>query len=378
MAGIYGPIHTRSTGGQYIDMKEDISAVLRYGHLYDVPFWAALNRGNAINTTHQWETDAPRTLSGAMRIKWAGSAGATSVSVTSATHANFQVGDLVRVADELVRVTARSSTTLTVSRGYGGTTRTTHATTTVVTIVSNSFTEGASAPSAYALALSLVTNQCQIFYKSIDITGTRRAVSSHVGDLWAQMVLKNSKEHVREIERALLHGKIQTATANTTSRAMRGIVDAISTVRYTTTTSLTTARLNTFFKACDTAGGSPNICFIDSTMLQAIHELNLGYVQVDSFDMGAGTLGGVRAQRWFSPWGEKYLFLCRQLGAPIGHTGNMLAITAEEVKVCPLNGRDMVYEEMAKTGDSDKATLLSEVTLEWGNEKFHGYLGNKS
>ncbi|HUU46081.1 MAG TPA: DUF5309 family protein [Acidobacteriota bacterium] len=373
MADIYGSVHTRSTGGNYVDIVEDLSSAIRYGNLYEVPFYANLPVIGAIDTTHKWTTDAPHTLTGSMNTILKGSAGATTLTATALTYDHVRVGHILRVASEWMRVTAVSSTAVTVTRGYAGTTRTTHATTTTFTIVDDSHAES-STGTAHSTVFSEVTNQCQIFKNIIQMSRTRRGVTSVAGDVWAHQTLKQMKEHARMIERALLHGKIGTATANTSARHSRGIVDAISTTRHTTTTSITATRLNNFFRAIDEAGGNPSVILADGVAIQHINELNLGYINVGSFDMDMATLGGIRATRWVSPWGVMALMPCRQLGSPIGATGNLVALTWEECKLAVID--DGKYEPLGKTGDFDQAQIVSELCLEWGNENYHGVMLN--
>jgi hypothetical protein len=375
MAGIYGAEHTRSTGGQYIDIREDLSGAIRYAGLGDTPFYAMLPRIE-VQPTHIWITDALKSLSGTMGAHIHGSAGALTLTATSGTCTRFNIGDVLRIDSEFLRISAVASTALTVTRGYGSTTRDTH-TATSITIMGNAWTESASI-SAYATTYTRCTNQCQIFHKAVEVSGTRRAVAAVGGDEWGKQTYKRGLEHIREIERELFHGKIQLATANTTARHLRGIVDAISTTRRTTSNTLLVSRCNEFFKCIYDAGGSPNVAVVDSVMIQAIHQQNLGYVQVDSFDLGLGSLGGVRAQRWVSPWGDMALLPVRTLGGPIGQTGCLLALTWDEVKLGVLPSRELLFEMLGKTGDKDSAMLTSELTIEWGNEAYHGYMGRKS
>jgi len=375
MAGLKGNMHTRSTGGQYVDIIEDLSSAVRWGGVYDLPFYAALDRVPAVDTTHKWITDAPHTLTGLMGTLLAGSAGATTLTVTAATNTFFRVNQAIRIESEWLLVTACASTAVTVSRGYASTTRTTHATTTAITIVDKSHLENAG-PSAYATSHSEVTNQCQIFVDPVSISRTRQAVQSVVGSEWNLQVLKNGLEQAREIERAMLHGKIVLATANTTRRHMRGIVDAISSTRATTTTSLTATRLASFFRSIFDEGGSPTLCVVDSLFVNGLSKLNLGYVQLAGVTPGSGTIGGMAASVWYSPFGPIRLMISRQIGGVIGQTCCCLALTPGEVKIAGL--REMEYQELARSTDGRNAQIVSELCVEWGNEQFHGFLGNKS
>ncbi|HUW55615.1 MAG TPA: DUF5309 family protein [Planctomycetota bacterium] len=375
MAGLFGNMHTRATGGQYVDIVEDLSGAVRFGGIYQVPFYAGIARKFAKDTTHKWITDAPHTLSGVTGAVLQKTAGATTLTVTSATCTNFRINQAVRIENEWLLITAQASTALTVTRGYASTTRTTHATSLTVVIVDKSHLENAG-PTAYATTHSEVSNQCQIFIDAVSLSRTRQRVASVVGSEWDLQVLKQGLEQAREIERAMLHGKIVTATANTTRRHMRGIVDAISTTRRTTTTSLTTARLATFFQAIYDQGGSPAVCVVDSLFLRALSNLNLGYVQLQGVELGKGTIGGMTAGRWQSPYGDMGIMLCRNLGGPIGQSCCCLALTPEEVAAAVID--EMLYEELAQSTDGKNAQIVSELCVEWGNQQFHGWLGNKS
>ncbi len=371
MADINNPMHTRSTGGRYRDIVEDLSNGIRILGAYDTPVYAMANRTQAKQTTLEWIEDAAHDTEVSMGTELLGSAGATSLTLAGGDRQKVVKGAVLRITNEWMYVSARSSTTATVVRGYGGTTRTTHATTTVATIVDNANVE-ASTGTGHATVFSKVTNQCQIFKKIVQVSGTRQAVESvAAADMWAYEVAKQGGEFARDVERAMLHGKVQTATANTTARHMRGVYDYIST-NVQSTTTVTVATLSAFFKDIWDDGGNPNVLIADSTFIAELHKRQLDYYQRIALDESYGTLGGVIVSMWVSPWGSMLLLPSRQLGGPIGLTGLAIALSWDQLELALLEGREETLKEYGYSGDYRKGEIIGEMGIKFHNEKYAG------
>ncbi|HUW57730.1 MAG TPA: DUF5309 family protein [Planctomycetota bacterium] len=352
----------------------NLSSGIRLVNVYGAPIYAMLNRVPAEARYVTWTVDDANALVGAQRIKFAGSAGAVTLSVTAASHAYFMPNDVIKLDSELLRVTAVSSTNLTVTRGYGGTTRTTHDTTTVVTIVTRSAVEGA-AGTAHATLKRVSTNQCQIIDKIIEVTGTMRAVRNVDGEEFNYQVRKDIEELGRLAERAILHGYLTAASTNAAARSMKGIVTALSTNRFTTNTSLTTTRLAACFSTAFINGANPTVCVVDPTMWNVLAKLQLSKTVFTDFrpDWASGAV--LKIVKWMSPFGIMDLVLDRQLGLPLGLTGCMLGLDWEEIKLAVLRAEQL--EAYAKVADTDKAKLLLEGCVKWGNEKHHLFISRK-
>lgn len=126
-------------------------------------------------------------------------------------------------APELVRVTAiPDATTLTVTRGVGGTTGAAIADNTVLFEVGNSYGEGSDAPTARAIAMTEHTNFTQIFRNSWDVTRTAAAVNLEPG---VELTAENKEDaaffHASAIEWATIFGRKEATTDPATGNPMR-------------------------------------------------------------------------------------------------------------------------------------------------------------
>jgi len=382
MADIVGLTSSYSQTAPKID---DLESAMRLAGLrtLEAPMFAVLNRETAISRRVEWVEDAAANL--ATTFTGTITTGATTVVVVDEDRINPK--DIIRINDEYMYVSARSTSTLTVTRGFAGTSATLHTTsaTTTVTVVQRGNLEGDN-PTASATLKTSVTNQCQIINVTIEMTGTEMAVATVTpGGEWDYQVAKQMREWNRMIEFALLHGKINVPTANTTPRLMRGICDFLSSEVISTASTITLKQFNSFIRGIWDNGGQPDVLVCDSLFLSIIHEWNVGSLALGSVALpgATGTVGGVEAVRWVSPFGTFRLLVDRQLGKGLGTggsavTGNCLALTSDEVALLPLQGRSVSYYENGNAGDKRKAGLVGEYSVKLMNEAHHGLIINRT
>lgn len=150
---------------------------------------------------------------------------AVELTVTAGTGAMFTDNDLIynRNTCETMRVTDVDGDVLTVTRGWGGSTKVAVTADDVIILVSNAFGEGTRSPQARAYTPREVYNYTQIFKRSIE--ASRRSVQTkHYGDInkietkkrleWDQYLLERSRAYYIG-ERALItdtDGKPLTTT----------------------------------------------------------------------------------------------------------------------------------------------------------------------
>lgn len=240
-----------------------------------------------------------------------------------------------------------------------------------------------------ATATARLGNICQISRKTPRVTGTQQAVD-HAGrdnEMDYQVMLKGM-ELRRDME-AIMTGANQAKVTGTTSAA-RKLADVLSWIKTNTdkgggTGADPTAadgtsvrvdaaagnqrafsenQLKAVLKKCYDNGGKPNTILSGSFQKQAF-----------SMFTGRGTPTQDQGDKRITATVEVYDSDFGRLKAVpdlFMRTRDVLVLQMDMWAYAPLPGRNFLSYPLAKTGDSDAKTILSEYTLESRNEKSSG------
>jgi Family of unknown function (DUF5309) len=172
---------TYTAGAALPEIAEDASDLVGINSPHETPLLDALGdpARSARSTVHEWLEDA--LLPNTDRVNDATYANAlTDTTFVVENGSRFRVGDQIRLEGkaEIMLVTAVNSgtNTLTVTRGYGGSTAEALADDLVVHILGNAALEGDDASSARFTARSRKTNYTQIFAATVEVSGSELAV----------------------------------------------------------------------------------------------------------------------------------------------------------------------------------------------------------
>lgn len=172
---------TYSGGSGLPEVAEDVSDLVAIASPHETPLLDALGDGArpARSTVHEWLEDALLPNSDTINDSTYTDATADTTFVVSNV-GRFRIGDQIRVsgAAEVMLVTAVNSgtSTLTVVRGYGGTTASALGNGLTVNILGNAALEGDAADAARFTARSRKTNYTQIFSSTVEVSGSELAV----------------------------------------------------------------------------------------------------------------------------------------------------------------------------------------------------------
>jgi hypothetical protein len=365
---------TYTAGATLPEIAEDVSDLVAINSPFETPLLDALGDPvrSARSTVHEWLEDAlvPNTDT-------ASSGSGSSVVVDHVDR--FRVGDQVAVEGEIMLVTAidTPTSTLTVTRGYGGTTPTTISPGDVLSILGNAALEGADAGSARFTSRSRKTNYTQIFSVTVEVSGSELAVRQiGVRDELDYQKNQRLRELLRDLENSVINGISPTSTPQgsaTVRRTMRGIIPFIGTNRFEVG-----------------VGGFPS----DSTLTE--EQLNLALREIwkaSSGQIDLVVVGGpekrainnfVQSNRRFTASTETFRNLisayesdfgvCRVVLSRWVPAGTVLLLDSSRIDVMPLSGRSFHYKPLASTGDRDSGQLIGEYTLEFRNENAHGMI----
>ncbi|HEV2294561.1 MAG TPA: DUF5309 family protein [Tepidisphaeraceae bacterium] len=172
---------TYTAGASLPEIAEDVSDLIGINSPHETPLLDALGDPprSARSTVHEWLEDA--LLPNTDRVNDATYTNAITDTTFVVENGNrFRAGDQIRLRtrSEVMLVTAvdTGTNTLTVTRGYGGTTAQALADDLVVDILGNAALEGDDASAARFTARSRRTNYTQIFSATVEVSGSELAV----------------------------------------------------------------------------------------------------------------------------------------------------------------------------------------------------------
>lgn len=372
---------TYSAGVALPEIAEDVADLVSIVSPHETPLLDALGdpMREARSTMHEWLEDELLLNTDSLAGTITDALNQTTVTVQHV--GRFRPGDQLRLGDkgEIALVTAVDSiaNTLTLVRGYGGSTRCNLALTDTLRILGNAALEGDSADSARFTARTRRANYTQIFSSTVEVSGSELAVrqAGLVDELNYQKQLR-LRELLRDLENSIINGRAAAtnpAGTSTTRRTMNGIIALVTSHQFVPgqagfpgDTTLSEEHLNTALREIWLASGSPvDLIVVNPREKRAIN-------------------GFATARRAYAPADEHYRDLvniyesdfgaCRVILSRYVPTGNLLLLDSTRLEVLPLAGRSFFYKSLAATGDREGGQVLGEYTLELRNESAHGII----
>ncbi|NHN31135.1 SU10 major capsid protein [Paenibacillus agricola] len=357
---------TKIYDASLIGVKESVTDEILLLNPHQTPLLNALGFSEAVTQTeHQWFEDEmigdESTVNGAVLV------GGTSVIVVDVEP--FRVGHVVKVADELLYVSAvnTGTKTLTVTRGYASTTAAAIADVAKIEVLFVEGTEGADARAARYKARVKKSNLTQIFDDTIDISGTAKAVTQYgISDLYEYEKQKVQLMLALQLEKALING-ISYEFGQV--RQMKGIRQWIATNVTNVAGPLTLSAVNTLAQRIYDAGGFATggmyKIMVGAKQKIALSALDANKVQITQ----AENKRGVKVDHLVTDFGEFELVLNQNLAAD-----ELLLVDANRLAIRPLITRDFSHTYLGVKGDYDSGMVVGEYTLELRQEKAHGRL----
>lgn len=255
---------------------------------------------------------------------------------------------------------------------------------------SNRALEGDDATGATLSPTTRVGNYCQISEQTVVVSGTQRRVdSAGRADEYSYQVSKSGRELKRDMELALTQNQASSAGGSGTARSSAGLESWLATNKTSVGTgtaqttpgfssgtvaaptdssvagSFTKASLDAVIEACWTQGGDPKTIMCgphNRTQLSGFSGISTLFT--DAQGSGDVTLQGA-VDFYKSNFGTLKVVANR-----FQRDQTIFVLDMEYLAVATL--REMQVTPLAKTGDNDKAQLLSEFCLEPCNEAASG------
>lgn len=213
---------------------------------------------------------------------------------------------LVESSGEYVYVATVVGNTITVERGFAGTTPVTIVTDDFLQRIGTAFEEGSARPTAVANLGFPRFNFCQIFRNTWDVTRTARQATFYTGDLVAKNKADAALFHAEDIERSSIWGVRSVGIRNSKPfRTLDGINQQIVTNVTTAGATTSWAQLRDFLRTIfeRNVKGKPNerIAFCGNTALSVVNDIALNTSQMN-IEPGI-TEFGMNVNRVITPFG---------------------------------------------------------------------------
>lgn len=251
--------------------------------------------------------------------------------------------------------------------------------------------EGDDATANTFVATTRLGNYCQISQKTVSVSGTQRAVdSAGRADEYAYQVAKRGREMKRDMEFALTRNQASSAGGAGTARSLASLESWLATNKTTagvsasgattpgfssgtvaaptdasTIGTFTKADVDAVIQACFTEGGDPKLIMMGPGSRAKFS----GFTGISTLETRADQGSDVTLMGSVDFYKSNFGILKVVANR---FQRNVTALILDMEYLCVATLRDMELSDLAKTGDSDKAQLLTEFTLEVKNEKASG------
>jgi len=376
---------TYSAGPGLPEIAEDVSDIIGIVSPFETPLLEHLGDAQraATSTVHEWLED--ELLPNADAVNDAGIVNPTTTTSFDVSNGDrFRVGDLIKVGSlsEVSLVTGVSVDTLTVVRGYGGTTAGAIADGDAIRILGNAALEGDDAPAARFTNRARRRNYTQIFTASVEVSGSQLAArQAALEDELDYQKQERLRELLRDLENCVVNGVSAAGSPEGTAtvrRTMQGILPSIATNVFTNgqngfpsgsgagSDELTEEQINAALRAIwDQSSGA-----VDTIVVNGLQKR-----RINSFISSARGYGASdeRFKDLVSVY-ESDFGVCRVVLSRWMPADTVLFVDSSRIEVLPLVGRSFHFKRLASTGDREAGQVIGEYTVEMRNENAHGLI----
>ena len=375
---------TYSAGTTLPELAEDVSDLVGIVSPYETPLLNALGDPvrEATSTHHEWLEDELLPNKDAVNDSTFSDPSADTDFVVD-NGSRFRIGDQIQIegSEELMFVTGISTNTLTVVRGYAGTTAENLADNQVINILGNAALEGADKPNARFTNRSRCGNYTQIFTATVEVSGSDLAASQlGLADEMDNQKQSRLRELVRDLENTIINAGQPASNpegSGTVRRSMKGIIQHLSTNIFHTGdsgfpsgTDLDEAKINYVLrKIWENSSGNVNLIVVGGFQKRKINAFCSDSRAYGANDTTFTDMIGIY---------ESDFGVCRIVTTRWMPQDAVLLLDSSRINVLPLAGRSFHFKPLASSGDYECGELIGEYTLELKNEAAHGLIRDLS
>jgi len=375
---------TYSAGTTLPELAEDVSDLIAIVSPYETPLLDALGdpMREATSTHHEWLEDQLLPNKDAINDSTYTDPDVDTDFVVD-NGDRFRVGDQIQVegSEELMLVTGIDSNTLTVVRGYAGTSAEDLADNQIINILGNAALEGADKPGARFTNRARCSNYTQIFSAAVEVSGTDMAASQlGLADELDYQKQERLRELLRDLENTAVNGGQPASNpqgSGTVRRSMKGIIQHLSTnvfhtgdSGFPTGTDLDETKINYVLrKIWENSNGNVDLIVVGGFQKRKINAF--------AADSRSYTAGDTTFTDMISIY-ESDFGICRIAATRWIPQDAVLLLDSSRVNVLPLAGRNFHFKPLASSGDYECGELIGEYTLELKNEAANGLIRDLS
>jgi hypothetical protein len=375
---------TYSAGTTLPELAEDVSDLIGIISPYETPLLDALGdpMREAKSTHHEWLEDALLPNKDAINDStYTDPSSDTDFVVDNGSR--FRIGDQIQVegSEELMFVTAINSNTLTVVRGYAGTTPENLADNQVINILGNAALEGADKPGARFTNRSRCGNYTQIFTATVEVSGTDMAASQlGLADEMDYQKQERLRELLRDLENTVVNSGKPVSNpegSNSVRRSMKGIIQHLATnvfhagdSGFPAGTDLNEEKINYVLRQIwASSNGNVDLIVVGGFQKRKINAFSAGSRTYSANDTTFTDMISIY---------ESDFGVCRIVTTRWMPQDAALLLDSSRISVLPLAGRGFHFKPLASSGDYECGELIGEYTLELKNEAAHGLIRDLS
>lgn len=325
------------------------------------------NGFTAKSVKHEWTETALATRGETVTL-----ADGVGTTLTVANAYQYQVNDLIRIENEVVRVTSiASATTLTIVRAYAGTTGAAHAAKLAYSLGSAD-PENAQAPSGTADTGDRLYNYVQTFTTGVQLSNDEIAQWSTDGNPMHGQIERRFVEINRELARSMFYGVRYEDTVNNI-HVMGGLKFFVTSNVSNVGGALTIAAIDAQILAIVQAGGDP-----DTIVLSPYQKQKLDALDANKQMLGKGERrgGNLITNTWQSG------VLDHELDVIVDHSilqDELWILDTSKVKFGTLsnngvNGAFHVEDATTPGQDGMRKVIRGKYTMRVEQQKAHAYL----
>lgn len=325
---------------------------------------AKFNFVNAPGRSYEWLQDVYMDRTDAVN-----SQGLTSDSTSTTVIVDtdmFRIGDVILIDSELMWVSGKTTTSLTVTRGFGGT-QATHLDNAVVTILYRARLEGAASVDDFMTEPTTGINYSQILQGTISVSRTNQLLQRYgIASAVDYQIDKKMDELTQMLNRVVYRAdaaKVGTATAPRQAGGFKAFITTNSSTA--SSAALTQKMIEDEIQDCWNGNGRPDLILTGAWAKRKIADFYSGMVRTERSE----TLGGVTIERIMSPLGI-------ELSVAVDRDCQTDHLYLIDRALCGFITIDPFFEEpLGKVGDS---AYLGQIVGEYGfvlqNEAAHSYI----
>jgi len=328
----------------------DIPAILALGGLNGAGKFQFVNQPHR---KYEWLEEAlPSVSDTTVDADWDDNSTETALTVT--TGELFQVGDVIQLdADaELIYVSSIASDVLTVIRGFGATTATTHESDGTVHIRYNARIEGAASSDSTWSEATTGVNYSTILHKDVTVSRTMNILPMYgMGNAVDHQIDMNMDILFQQMNKLPYYGTVNVGTT-TTARSSGGLGEFITTnTTALASAALTATHIDNDFETIFTAGGKTDLILTTAWNQRKINSFYEGFITTERSEK----VGGMIIKKLQHPVTSALVDIVVDRACRPGYVYVLDSRYIGFLEIDPF-----FYEELAKTGDNFNGQTVGE------------------